>query len=148
MVWRQLLLGSFVLATLAGPATAGVIFHRHQSKESRKESSKPAEARTAEVVRMLRSDQDERRRTAAAAELARADLRQHPEAAEALIDALLQDASAAVRAEAAESLGKVRPLTLQAGQALEGALTSDASTRVRSIARAAIGAYVQAGYRS
>jgi hypothetical protein len=149
MDWRHVLLGSLTFAALAGSADAGYIFNRNKSKESAKEAPKPptVEDQVGELIKALRGSADERRRGAAADELAKADLRQYPQAGEALMTALQQDPSAAVRIEVAQAIGRLRPLTLQGGQALEEAMNGDSSPRVRTVARSAIAIYVQAGYR-
>src|SRR5438045_1169020 len=69
-----------------------------------------------------------------------------PEIVPALIDVLKHDQKAAVRAEAAQTLGKIRPLSQEAGVALEEAV-SDPSWRVRWQARPALRAYRSSGYR-
>jgi HEAT repeats len=152
MDWRHLLVGSLTLAVLGGSADAGILFNRSKSKDPPPNQSQnpPAVAqdRVGELVKVLRGSPDERKRAVAADELAKADLRQHPQAGEALIAALQQDPSANVRAEVAQAIGKMRPLTLQGGQALEEAMNSDSAPRVRQVAKTAIGVYLQAGYRT
>ena len=105
MEWRRILLGSLTAAALAGSADAGIIFNRSKSKDQPppKEQPKPTavEDHVADQVKTLRSSPDERRRIAAADDLGKSDLRQTPQAGEALIAALQQDPSPAVRAEAA-----------------------------------------------
>jgi hypothetical protein len=63
-----------------------------------------------------------------------------------LVDVLLTDKKPAVRAEAAQSLGKIRPVSQQVGLALEQALSSDASMRVRLQARSSLLQYHWSGY--
>jgi hypothetical protein len=65
----------------------------------------------------------------------------------ALADVLLHDKSAAVRAEAAKSLGSLRPVTQQAGWALEHVAMNDPSSKARANARAALTAYQMNGYQ-
>jgi len=154
MLWRQLLAGGLMLGT-AGIADAG-IFNRNKSKPApapkKAEAAKPPEAnsedRAGELVRDLRGDPDEKKRATAAAELAKVDFAANPQAGAALIESMQQDPSATVRAASATALGKLRPLTLQAGQALEATVGGDQSPRVRVVARNAFAAYLQAGYRT
>ena len=56
-------------------------------------------------------------RDAAAEEMRTFDGQAHPEIAAILIEVLQNDQKPTVRAEAAQSLGKLRPITLPAGQA-------------------------------
>src|SRR5438094_8580043 len=65
-----------------------------------------------------------------------------------LVDALGKDTSASVRSEAATSIGKLRPISQQAGYALEQATANDASMRVRMSARQSLWQYHLVGYRS
>src|SRR5262245_49051657 len=99
MDWRHLLLGSLTLAMLGGSADAGV-FSRNKPKEQPKQAPTAPAAQDAvgDLVKVLRASPDERKRANAASELAKADLRQKPQAGEALFAALQQDPSAAVRA--------------------------------------------------
>jgi hypothetical protein len=60
----------------------------------------------------------------------------------------MNDPKPAVRVEAAESLGKIRPVTQEAGWALEQAQEKDSSWRVRTKARYALMGYHWAGYHS
>lgn len=103
--------------------------------------------RVDEWVQILRGEGDDRRRLSAVVELSKVDLRQFPQAGEALIEALRSDANPAVRAGAATALGRIRPLTVEAAQALEEALLSDGVPRVRTAAKTALTPYLQAGYR-
>src|SRR5262249_40361948 len=72
----------------------------------------------------------------------------YPEIMTGLIGALSRDSSASVRSEAAASLGKLRPISQQAGYALEQAQNNDGSLRVRMSARQALFQYHIVGYRS
>src|SRR5205085_8876672 len=93
-------------------------------------------------------DGDENKRARAAEELRQYDPAAFPDIVPVLIDVLVNDKKPAVRAEAAQSLGKLRPVSQQAGQALEYALTKDPSMRVRLQARSALMQYHWSGYRS
>ena len=151
MDWRHLLLGSLTLAALGGSADAGILFNRNKPKDpppNQAQNPPSAQDHVGDLAKVLRGSPDERKRANAADELAKADLRQHPQAGEALFAALYQDPSANVRAEAAQAIGRLRPLTLQGGQALEDAMNSDSSPRVRQVAKGAIAIYLQAGYRT
>jgi len=99
------------------------------------------------LAELLRSDPDEKKRRAAVAELGDADPRAHPEVMSALITALKKDA-AAVRASAAEVIGKFKNVFPLAGNALESAAESDPDPRVRTAAKQALWDYHLNGYRS
>jgi hypothetical protein len=136
---RHLLaLASAVLLAAGRPAAAGIFF-------GKKSKPTPAE-RVPELVKELRTDGDEHKRSAAAEELRQYDPQQFPEMVPALIEALLSDAKPAVRAEAAQTLGKLRPVNPTAGAALEQALAKDGSMRVRLQARSSLMQYRWAGY--
>src|SRR5262249_53911529 len=59
----------------------------------------------------------------------------------------LKDPSDNVRIEAAQALGRIRPISAQTAYALEYALANDPSTRVRGAAKSALWQYHVAGYR-
>jgi hypothetical protein len=129
-----------LLPTLTAPASAGVFF-------GKKKKPNPND-RVPELLVTVKTDGDENKRARAAEELRQIDAAGHPEVVPILIDVLLNDKKPAVRAEAAQSLGKVRPVSQEAGQALEQALAKDPSMRVRLQARSALLQYHWSGYRS
>jgi hypothetical protein len=130
-----------LLPTLAAPASAGVFFGK------KKKQPNPND-RVPELLVTVKTDGDENKRARAAEELRQFDAATHPEVVPILIDVLLNDKKPAVRAEAAQSLGKLRPVSQEAGQALEQALAKDPSMRVRLQARSALLQYHWSGYRS
>src|SRR5215204_5365035 len=132
MSWSRVLLVPLVVATVAPAAPAGIF--------SRKPKSNAA-ARVPELLLQLQSAQDEGQRAGAAEELRQYDAKESPRVVPALIDALGRDASPSVRAEAATTLGKLRPISQQAGYALEQAQNNDAVMRVRMAARQALWQY-------
>lgn len=135
--WLPILL---VLPFLAAAAQAGIF--------SRKKEKPDPKSRVPELIATLRSDGDADKRMHAAEELRNYDAASHPEIVPALIEALLSDKKPNVRAEAAQSLGKVRPVTQPAGEALEQAMAGDSSYRVRLQARSSLLGLHWAGYRS
>ena len=138
---RCLWLLPLVLVPLAvGPTSAGIIFGKKNKKPPT-----PAE-RVPELLAQVKSDGDESRRAAAAQELRQYDPTQFPMIVPVLVDVLLTDKKPAVRAEAAQSLGKIRPVSQQVGLALEQALSNDASMRVRLQARSSLLQYHWSGY--
>jgi hypothetical protein len=139
MAIGRILVTTLVLAALAPQASAGFF--------SRKPKANPTD-RVPELLAQLKSAADESQRLAAAEELREFDAKTYPEIATALVEALGRDTSAAVRAEAATSLGKLRPIGQQNGYALEQALNNDTSGRVRMAARQALWSYHLVGYRS
>jgi hypothetical protein len=127
MRWRTFFLALCFAATLAAPAPAGWLF----GKSSKAKSAE----RVPQLLAVLKSDPDGGKREQAAEELRQFDGNAFPEIAPALIEALLQDTRTEVRAEAAESLARLRPVSQAAGQALDQAANHDGSMRVRLLAR-------------
>ncbi len=131
-----------LLPLLAGSARAGILF-------GKKPPPKPDPAvRVPDLIKTVHTDGDENKRADAIAELRQYDPATFPEIMPTLIDALLNDKKPSVRAEAASTIGKLRPVSQQAGDALEQALDKDASMRVRIAVRSALLQYHWAGYRS
>jgi hypothetical protein len=137
---RRLLLTLVLLPTLAAPVSAGIIFGKKGAKTT-------PEQRVPELINTLMTSGDENKRSEAVEELRQYDSGQFPQIVPALIEVLANDKKPAVRAEAAQSLGKIRPVSQQAGQALEQAL-KDGSARVRLQARSSLLQYHWAGYRN
>jgi hypothetical protein len=125
----------------AGSSSAGVIFGKKSKKPT------PVE-RVPELLVQVKTDGDESKRAAAAQELRQYDPVQFPAIVPVLVDALLTDKKPGVRAEAAQSLGKLRPISQQAGMALEQALSNDSSMRVRLQARSSLLQYHWSGYHN
>jgi hypothetical protein len=127
-----------LLLAAVEPATAGIF--------GKKSKPTPAE-RVPELLSIVKTDGDEHKRTAAVEELRQYDAKQFPNIVPALVDVLMTDPKPGVRAEAAQSLSKLRPVSKEAGWALEQAVAKDASMRVRLQARSALLHYHLAGYR-
>ncbi len=131
-----------VLAPLVSrSAAAGIIFGKKPSKPN------PSE-RVPELLALVKTDGDENKRVNAVLELRQFDLASYPDIVPVLIDVLLNDKKPAVRSEAAQTLGKLRPVDPKVGQALEQAVAKDASMRVRLQARSSLLQYHWSGYRS
>jgi hypothetical protein len=113
-----------------------------------KSKPKTDPARVSTLLETLKSDPDEKKRKSAADELGGADARIQPEVASGLSTALQKDASAAVRAEAARSLGQLDQVFPLAGVALEAAAAGDPSPIVRLAAKQTLWEYHLNGYRS
>src|SRR5262245_46473733 len=126
---------------LVAPAEAGLLFGRKKEKPDPK-------TRVPELITTLKADKDGDKRARAAEELRQFDHAAFPEIIPALILALQTDAKPGVRVEAAQSLGRVRPVSQVVGDALEQALARDSSMRVRLQARSQLLQYQLAGYRS
>src|SRR5437763_1198439 len=124
---RRVALVLLLAPVLAAPASAGIFFNK-------KEKPNPAE-RVPELIKVVQTDGDEDKRMAAAEELRDYDVGQFPDIVPALIGVLLNDQKPGVRAEAAQSLGKIRPVSDAVGAALEQSLAKDSSMRVRLQAR-------------
>jgi hypothetical protein len=141
MRWNRTLLILPLLAALPLSASAGIFFGKKATKPD------PA-TRVPELIVIVKTDGDENKRAAAAEELRQYDPRTQHDIVPILIDVLLHDAKPSVRAEAAASLGKLRPISQEAGWALEQAVAKDPSMRVRLQARSALLMYHLAGYHS
>jgi hypothetical protein len=132
---------TLVLAlSMAGTASATGIF---------KKQPKPNPAtRVPELMNILRGEKNDRKREAAAEELRQYDPRAFPEIVPMLIEIAMNEPSSAVRLEAVQSLGRIRPVSQQAGWALEQVVDKDTSIRVRLQARTLLVQYHLAGYRA
>jgi hypothetical protein len=135
-----LILVLIAVGLLARTASAGFLF-------GKKTKPNPAE-RVPELIIIVKTDKDESKRVAAAEELRQYDAAANPDVVPVLIDVLMNDPKPAVRIEAAESLGKIRPVSQEAGWALEQAKEKDASFRVRTRCRYVLLGYEWAGYHS
>lgn len=136
----RLVLAIVTLAVLAVPAPAG-IFGKKTTKPDPKN-------RVPELIVIVKTDKDESKRADAAEELRQYDPKTFADIVPVLIDVLFNDPKPSVRVEAAQSLGKLRPVSMEAGWALEQALAKDASMKVRLQARSSLLQYHWAGYRS
>jgi hypothetical protein len=107
-----------LLPLFAAPVHAGIIF-------GKKAPAKPDPAqRVPELIKTIHTDGDETKRAGAIEEMRQYDPTLFPEMMPTLIDALLNDKKAAVRAEAAQTIAKIRPVSQAAGDALEQALSA------------------------
>ncbi len=128
-----------------GPVQAGVI---NGSLFFGKKPVKNPTERVPELIGILKTDGDEDKRADAVSELRQFDTAAFPMIVPILIEALANDKKPSVRAEAAISLSKIRPVSPFVGQALENSVSKDASMRVRIQARSSLLQYNLAGYRS
>ena len=129
---HRLVLVPLVALVLAAPSQAGLF----------RKTSKPDPAvHVPALIQVLKTDKDERARASAASDLHEYDGKVFPDILPALMEALANDPSSSVRREAAESIGKIRPITAQAGYALEQALANDKSTVVKITVRTALMKY-------
>ena len=124
----------------AAPAPAQWIF-------AKKQKMNPTQ-RVPELVLIVKTDTDERKRAHAAEELRDYDPATFTEIVPVLVDVLQQDKKMNVRLEALTSLAKIRPVTARAGQAIEKAAAEDESWRVRWQAKTSLPKYHLAGYSS
>jgi len=131
-----------VMIGLALPATAGPFSFLKRNKPA------PAQQRVPELVNSLKADPNEGKRAAAAEELREFDPKAFPEIVPVLIEAVQRDPKPEVRTAAVQSLGKVRPVSQEAGWVIEQALANDSSLKVRMAARTTLWQYQMAGYRS
>jgi hypothetical protein len=107
--------------------------------------AKPAKATAVDV---LKADRDEKKRLAAAEALRTADPRTSPDVLPALTTSLQQDPSANVRAAVAQTIGKLKPVSAEAGAVLEATVAGDPAEAVRKAAQQALWEYHLNGYRS
>lgn len=136
MLSRVLVVPVVALA-VAAPSQAGLF----------KRSAKPDPAvHVPALIETLKSDKDEKTRASAAGELDEYDAKAFPDILPALMDALANDPSTSVRSRAAESIGKIRPITATAGYALERAASDDKNFSVRVSARTALLKYKVLGH--
>jgi hypothetical protein len=129
MRWFHSLLALTVAAALTSHAPAITLFGKRNKVN-------PAQ-RVPELIQIVRTTAEERKRIAAVDELRQYDAGAFPQIVPVLAEVLKNDPSTAVRAEAAHSLGRLRPASVEAAQALEAA-GKDAPKRVRFQARAAL----------
>lgn len=149
LIWEHTVTGTRLLLALTlalGPASPALSLGEGGGLFSRKGKSDPARVR--QLVEIVRSESNARKRTSAVEELADVDPRVHGDVVPALINALRKDASEAVRTGAAEALGRFNVVYPLAGVALEDASESDSSKAVRGAARQALWEYHLLGYRS
>lgn len=139
---KRLIMGSMFISALVltTSAPAQLIFPK-------KPKANPLQ-RVPELILIVKTDSDERKRTHAAEELREYDTTVFTEIVPVLADVLLNDKKVGVRSEALASLTKIRPVNTIAGQALEKAAASDESLRIRVQAKAALTKYQLAGYNS
>jgi hypothetical protein len=155
MAFRRLSLSLAIAMSCVGGIDAGIINRNKAKTPSPPPAAAPGKLpasaqpvqRVDQLIQVLRTDPDERRRLTAVVEISKVDGQQAPQVVDALLDALRQDPSAAVRAGAAGALGRLRPMTTPVAHALEEAMQTDHSPRVKTAAKAALAVYAKAGYR-
>jgi hypothetical protein len=135
---RNLAMPLLILIAFASTGRAGPF--------SRKPKPDPVEHVPA-LIKTLESDADERKRENAAVDLRDYDSRTFPAILPALIESLKNDPSHAVRHEAVNTIGKIRPITQEAGFAIEQAAANDHSFRVRAAAKATLAQWIIFGHR-
>src|SRR5258708_6555777 len=128
MNWCRLPLVVLLALVATAPASAQLFGKRSGPKG-------PPEQRVPELLVSLKTDIDERKRTAAAEELQYFEVKDFPGILPGLVETLEKDPKTGVRLEVVHTLGKLRPVSSQAGQALEHAAGNDSSIRVRLQAR-------------
>lgn len=139
MIGTRLALPALAVVVLAVPAAANDKIFPLKKNDAGK---------VKQLTDTLRTDTSEKKRKAAAIELREYDPRTHTDLLPALVTALQHDTSAAVRAEAAESIAQSRLVNTVAGLALEVAAVADSARAVRDAAKQALWEYHLTGYRS
>ena len=135
----QALLVLPALLFCAVPAQAQLFF--------KKRGPVPAQ-RVPELILILKTETDERKRAAAAEELRDYDPKTFTEIVPVLVDILTNDKKQSVRLEALNSLARLRPVSQTAGHAIEHAASDDESLRIRLQAKSSLLKYHIAGYHS
>ncbi len=134
----RLILSSLLTLGVAMPVAAGPF------------SKKPAKIDPAihvpALLTVLKDDKDEKNRANAASSLRDFDAKAFPDILAALAESLQSDPSTHVREEAAEAIGKIRPITPKAGYALEQSLANEKSIAVKLAVRRALLQYRVLGY--
>jgi hypothetical protein len=120
--------------------------HAHAQWLFKKSTPRDPAQRVPELIQILRTDPDERKRSSAAEELRDYDVKAHPQIIPALVEAALRDSKHGVRSDALSSLSRIRPVSPMAGQALEYAATNDAHWANRIQAKSSLLRYQWAGY--
>jgi hypothetical protein len=136
-----MILAVVILPAWVLPAPADGIFGFF----GKKTKVNPAQ-RVPQLIVTLKTEQDERKRSSAAAELGTYDAATYTEIVPVLVDVLQHDPKTGVRMDAASSLGSIRPVSQLAGQALERAVAKDDNWRVRLHAKGILMKYRIAGY--
>ncbi len=135
-------IGLVLLALLFAPLTP-----TSQAGLFRKSKPEPAKY-VPMLIQILKEDTEEQNRVRAAEELREYDPKTFPDILPALTEALTNDPSFKVRAESAESLGKINLVSPKSGYALEQSQKYDSAKSVREASRAALLQYRVRGYRS
>jgi hypothetical protein len=102
--------------------------------------------RVPELILILKTDPDEKKRAHAAEEIRDYDATLFNNIVPVLVEVLQEDKKMSVRLEAVNSLAKIRPVNGLAGHALEKAAGNDESWRVRLQAKTALTKYHWSGY--
>ncbi len=102
--------------------------------------------RVPELINTIKSDIDERKRSAAVEELSHYETKDFPQVVPTLVEVLEREPKVGVRLDAVHALGRLRPVSNAAGLALERAASNDSAIRVRLQARTTLMWYHMAGY--
>jgi hypothetical protein len=141
----MLILGALAVWAVLGAAPAQAqIFSWNPFRKS--PPPVPPAQRVSQLIVAVRTDTDERKRVAAVEELRNFDTKAFPEIVPVLAEAAEKDTKPAVRAEAVNSLVRIRPVSNIAGQAIEAAAQHDENWRNRMSAQTALVRYRMAGY--
>lgn len=119
-----------VFAAAASPASAQGLF----GKKTQPIASKSVD----QLIAVAQTSEDAGQRADAVQDLRDVSAATHPEIVPVLVNILQSDKSITVRIEAAQSLGRIRPVTKLASDALAEAAAKDSALRVRWQARTAL----------
>lgn len=129
-------------------AVGGSLVFPDQSFFGGRNKTPPTPERIKELLEVLKTSGDEGLRIGAVDELRLLDTQSNAPVIAALVETLKNDRKPGVRAEAAVSLARMRPVRTEIGHALEQTIAKDTSMRVRMQARSALLQYNLAGFRS
>jgi hypothetical protein len=105
-------------------------------------------SRINQLIQIIQTDVDEKRRETAIEELSKADPRLNQGVIQVLADALRKDTSPAVRLAAVRAIGRHKTVFVLAGRALEFAVETDSSPAIQKAAKQVLWEYHLLGYKS
>lgn len=131
MARTSIVLVTALIPAFVVPVQGGIFFRRSPPRPN-------PTTRVPELLSIIRTDKDDRKRALAIEDLRSVDAKTYPEIVPVLVEALLKDQKPNVRLEAVQTLSRIRPISNAAAQALEQAAARDPSRWVRTQARSAV----------
>jgi hypothetical protein len=140
--WLALVVLIGVAVTASSAPAQGLNIFKRRSKPDTSPATK-----VKQLAETLRASPDEGKRKQAAEDLREFDPRSNPDLIPALMGAVQKDPVPGVRSAAAESIGKLKPVSQPAGLTLEAVAQADPDAGVREAAKQALWQYHLNGYR-